>query len=571
MTVSKTSVQAVDLDDLERQLREIAVAAPATNKPEDPLAELARLVGRDKSLRGLQGVRDEMRRVAPLPTNVAKGSFTTLRPANAAAAQSETDLDGQVKYAVRPDVLDASPPEEADLAADQDESLIEDGTDLDAEVWEEQPYAEDADDGADETSAGFDGVEPVPAMPRKPAARAVGLGIVSPRALALALPALLVAVGVCAAVVWRAGSPLQAAGETPLIKADNTPVKVAPSSAAGGDQTPAEAALDAADPSTKPSQVVVARPEQPVDVVAAAKAAQTQAPVVQPPASSGIVIISGAGGAGAPASAVGGTPAPTGASPASAAPMPAVAANVPLPTPPQAAGQGSVFGTPHRVATVSVKPDGTFVSGGKPKVDASAPPAKPAPVVLADTATAAPPPAATGSVTPAAKKPADTTRAKPAASATGGDDTLATKPKPVKPPKVKVADATPPEPSASPPADSGVPLAITPSGRRGRQVASSTPLPTEAPAAEQTANEAGGAPFSIQVASSTSETEARATLARLQKQFPSALGSGTVHRADLGAKGVYYRVRVGPLSRDAADKICSQLKAGGAECILTRG
>jgi hypothetical protein len=30
-------------------------------------------------------------------------------------------------------------------------------------------------------------------------------------------------------------------------------------------------------------------------------------------------------------------------------------------------------------------------------------------------------------------------------------------------------------------------------------------------------------------------------------------------------------VRVGPLSREAADKICTQLKAGGAVCILTRG
>ena len=53
--------------------------------------------------------------------------------------------------------------------------------------------------------------------------------------------------------------------------------------------------------------------------------------------------------------------------------------------------------------------------------------------------------------------------------------------------------------------------------------------------------------------------------------FPSTLGGGSIRRADLGAKGVYYRVRVGPLTRDAADKICAQLKSGGAECILTRG
>jgi hypothetical protein len=81
----------------------------------------------------------------------------------------------------------------------------------------------------------------------------------------------------------------------------------------------------------------------------------------------------------------------------------------------------------------------------------------------------------------------------------------------------------------------------------------------------------GGEGFSIQVASSPSESEARATLSRLQKQFPDALDGGTVRRADLGSKGVFYRVRVGPLTHDAADKLCSQLKAGGAACILTRG
>ncbi|MBV8185547.1 MAG: SPOR domain-containing protein, partial [Hyphomicrobiales bacterium] len=74
-----------------------------------------------------------------------------------------------------------------------------------------------------------------------------------------------------------------------------------------------------------------------------------------------------------------------------------------------------------------------------------------------------------------------------------------------------------------------------------------------------------------QVASSQSESDARATLARLQKQFPGELGGGAIHRADLGSKGIYYRVQVGPVSREAADKICTQLKASGAQCIRTGG
>jgi hypothetical protein len=60
-------------------------------------------------------------------------------------------------------------------------------------------------------------------------------------------------------------------------------------------------------------------------------------------------------------------------------------------------------------------------------------------------------------------------------------------------------------------------------------------------------------------------------LARLQKQFPNALSGGSVRREDLGKFGVFYRVRVGPLSRDAADKVCAQLKAGGASCAISGG
>jgi hypothetical protein len=556
MTVSKTSVQAIDLDDLERQLREIAVASPA-NKSEDPLAELARLVGRDKSLRSLQGARDELRRVAPFPANVAKSALAGSQPANPRSDQSEFDLHGEVKQGLRRGKSGADHREDADFAPDQDE--LDEGPNVDEEAWEEESYPDEAEDVADEPNTGYDAVEQVPEMPGEGIEGVARKGILSPRALALAVPVLLVAVGVSAGVLMRSG-PHQSTAETPIIKADSTPVKVAPASAAGDDQTPAETALDAADPSTKPSQVVVARPEQPVDVVAAARAAQPPARGVQPPPSSGVVIVSGPG------------PAPAAAQTPAAAPMPTAAANVPLPDPPPASGQGSIFGTPRRVATVSVKPDGTIVSSGKPKADAPvspAPPIKPLTVASADAETTAPAPVATGSVTPAPKKPADTTRAKPSAGAPSDDQPI-TKPKPPAKPKTKVADATPVAAEAP---DAGAPMAITPSGRHSRSVASAPP-PSGQPAAtapEPSANAAGGEGFSIQVASSPSESEARATLSRLQKQFPDTLGGGTVRRADLGSKGVFYRVRVGPLTRDAADKLCSQLKASGAACILTRG
>jgi hypothetical protein len=79
---------------------------------------------------------------------------------------------------------------------------------------------------------------------------------------------------------------------------------------------------------------------------------------------------------------------------------------------------------------------------------------------------------------------------------------------------------------------------------------------------------AGTTSFSIQLASSRSKSDALTTLSRLKKQFPDVLGGGSVHRADRGSNGVFYRVQAGPLSRDAADKACSRLKASGKNCIV---
>jgi hypothetical protein len=57
----------------------------------------------------------------------------------------------------------------------------------------------------------------------------------------------------------------------------------------------------------------------------------------------------------------------------------------------------------------------------------------------------------------------------------------------------------------------------------------------------------------------------------LQKQFPGKLGASSIRRDDRGGAGVLYRVRVGPLSLDAAAKVCSIVRAAGKNCILTNG
>jgi cell division septation protein DedD len=89
--------------------------------------------------------------------------------------------------------------------------------------------------------------------------------------------------------------------------------------------------------------------------------------------------------------------------------------------------------------------------------------------------------------------------------------------------------------------------------------------PAEAPAAAAT----GGA-IRIQLASFKSESQAQDATQRLQSTFEELSGqSFRVERADLGAKGIYYRVQAGPLaSRDEATAVCGRLKQRGQPCIL---
>ena len=69
-----------------------------------------------------------------------------------------------------------------------------------------------------------------------------------------------------------------------------------------------------------------------------------------------------------------------------------------------------------------------------------------------------------------------------------------------------------------------------------------------------------------------SQTDALAKFADIQQKYPSLMSSYTpkIKPADLGSKGVWYRLQVGPMSdKDSASKLCSQLKAQGmTDCLV---
>jgi cell division septation protein DedD len=184
--------------------------------------------------------------------------------------------------------------------------------------------------------------------------------------------------------------------------------------------------------------------------------------------------------------------------------------------PPQGAASATdtISSDPMWIATLGIRPDGTEVSGRR---------------------VASPPPGTSASAAPSQAKPVQRTE----------------RGVPFSPdPRAGASDAAPAPPAQRP---------LTPP-------TAATPAPAAA------ANAAAGG-YVVQVSSQRSEVDAQAYFRFLQEKFPSELEGRTaiIRRADLGAKGIYYRVVTGPFaSADEADQFCGNLKAAGGTCIIQR-
>jgi cell division septation protein DedD len=137
------------------------------------------------------------------------------------------------------------------------------------------------------------------------------------------------------------------------------------------------------------------------------------------------------------------------------------------------------------------------------------------------------------------------------------------------------ATATRPVAAPAPAATMPVPAAEPPAPQ---QVANVEPALAKPKAPKPVATQASATPatgstkYVVQVGSKKNQTEALASFADMQQKYPSLIGSyrPMVQKADLGAKGVWYRLRIGPIAdKAAAAKLCSQLKAQGLpDCLV---
>ena len=333
------------------------------------------------------------------------------------------------------------------------------------------------------------------------------------------------ALGGALAFAYKTGGSPQLAegGAPPLIQADSRPVKVAPEQP-GGKQFPHQnkQIYDRLQGEQKAEvEKIVPRQEQ---------------------------VASAPSGAGVDADRAAQTPAQSGQAVASLGTGPAQ--------------QGTSPGAPHKVKTLQVRPDGSVVSSQEPAA-AAQPADSGAPVPGTNIEAAAPvpvpmPPAAAADPAPAPAAVDQTTVASvpqiPAQEST---------PVPVAPaeaaaPQQQVAAVNPPV-QAQPPAQAA-------------------PLPQPKPvrtasAPAQPATAASAPVFVVQVASRRSQAMALAAFADLQQKYTSLLGTyrPMIQSANLGDKGTWYRLRVGPMKKKAeAETLCKKLRGAGLRSCLVR-
>ena len=116
------------------------------------------------------------------------------------------------------------------------------------------------------------------------------------------------------------------------------------------------------------------------------------------------------------------------------------------------------------------------------------------------------------------------------------------------------------------------PAAIKPAAKKPPvKIARATPKPDVRPAARVVGTSPNG--YVSQISARKSRLDALSAFADLQQKYKTVLGSSLpdIQEANLGSKGVWYRLRIGPPgSKQAATDICTKLKSAGHKGCFVR-
>ena len=334
----------------------------------------------------------------------------------------------------------------------------------------------------------------------------------------------------------------------PIIKAEDGPNKIVPTAASAQSKPSGQADADSGDSGEK----LVSREEQPVNI--------------QPPANSAPRVVStvpvfpdSVPGIGPGSAATGYPIAPAASAGSGFGPVP--------PTGPASAAPGAPVPAPASAAPASIP---TAPSPGTANQAAQSAPAAAAPApatkkihtvaIRSDQSDSAD----TTSSTPGATQDSPLHGAAPqqhSAKASAAADANA--PLSIVP---SGGDTAPPAPPPVPHPTHGAPAHPVPVN-----TASANETTASAPAAPSSAAAGGG--YAVQVSSQHSEAEAQESFRALKAKYPNVLGGREpmIRKADLGAKGVYYRTLIGPFaSAEEAAGMCSSLKAAGGSCLVQK-
>ncbi len=141
----------------------------------------------------------------------------------------------------------------------------------------------------------------------------------------------------------------------------------------------------------------------------------------------------------------------------------------------------------------------------------------------------------------------------------------ATQPSPSEAPATPVEKPAPAEPEKAPPAPEPQPK---PPAKNPDEHKTETP-PKPAPPKDSAA---GGGQSRIQLAASPSQQEAEDKMLSIVSEHAGIMRQVklSVVKADLGARGVFYRIQSQAMPTAAAQKLCADLKAAGMGCILAK-
>ncbi|SJM34065.1 SPOR domain-containing protein [Mesorhizobium delmotii] len=387
-----------------------------------------------------------------------------------------------------------------------------------------------------------------------------------------------------------------------IVKADNAPIKVRPENP-GGTVVPNQdnkvydaVAKGGPKPAEPVQEKLVTNTEEPVNV-AAKEPPQSRVVDLSPDdidtAEAADAIRNAESAAAEGANAIRGTQA-AGNADVAAAPAPKSEDRIAQVL--QEADQGIepdvVAVAPRKVRTMVVKSDGSLVAREDPAPaapqTAAVEPVDPAP---------APQMAAVEPVDPAPQHVAPAGQADDAAEQTGtvppvadqasgdllggdpvgGDQTEIAKPETAKPETVDptTAPAAAPEAEAqtAQPANTPATVPVAPQRPSDQPVdVVGEVKPDQVASISPAAASTSGGSWSMQIASQPTVESAQSTYQDLQRRYGSVLSGHTANivKAEIAGKGTFYRVRVPAKSRNDAINLCTNYKAAGGNCFVSR-